>query len=207
MRGEGCRWRNRTGSGLFYCLTSRYFDSLRLVFQLAALRDHSSRSFSEVSYPEVFWNRTTFVALAALAALWASLVYSTWATSGQPTVDCGREMYVPAVLSEGKTLYRDVWYLYGPAAPYVNSFLFRLSGVRLNVLYWPGYFGPGLRRLPLPHRDAIVFVGGGLDGLICHIAQALPAVTFLFSVALSFSSVYGCLTSCCFSALSLALIL
>ena len=47
-------------------------------------------------------------------------------------------MYVPVALSEGKMLYRDVSYVYTPAAPYLNSFLFRLFGVHLNVLYWAG---------------------------------------------------------------------
>ena len=47
-------------------------------------------------------------------------------------------MYVAAVLSEGKMLYRNVWFLNGPAAPYLNSFLFRLFGVHLSVRYWAG---------------------------------------------------------------------
>ena len=97
-----------------------------------------SQVFSELSGPEVPWNRTTVVALAVLGVLWALLMYSTWATWGELTADCGREMYVPAVLSEGKMLYRDVWFLNGPAAPYFNSVLFRLFGVNLNVLYWAG---------------------------------------------------------------------
>ena len=37
-----------------------------------------------------------------------------------------------------KMLYRDVWFLYGPAAPYFNSYLFRIFGLRLEVLYWAG---------------------------------------------------------------------
>ena len=47
-------------------------------------------------------------------------------------------MYVPAVLAEGRTLYREVWFPYPPAAPYFNSWLFRLFGTHLNTLYWAG---------------------------------------------------------------------
>jgi hypothetical protein len=47
-------------------------------------------------------------------------------------------MYLPSVLAEGKVLYRDVWFNFGPASPYFNSWLFRLFGVHLNVLYWAG---------------------------------------------------------------------
>jgi hypothetical protein len=47
-------------------------------------------------------------------------------------------MYVPAVLSEGKMPYRYVWFVYGPAAPYLQSLLLRLFGAHLNVLYWAG---------------------------------------------------------------------
>ena len=38
----------------------------------------------------------------------------TWRKWGDLSVDCGREMYIPAVLSQGKRLYFDAWYLYGP---------------------------------------------------------------------------------------------
>src|SRR5271170_5274499 len=91
--------------------------------------------------PEVsagVWNRTTCVALAALAALWGLKLYSTWAAWGNLTIDSGHEMYVPAILAQGKMLYRDVWFMYGPAAPYFNSYLFRIFGLHLNVLYWAG---------------------------------------------------------------------
>ncbi len=90
------------------------------------------------SGPPARWNLTTAGGLLALIIIWAASRYATWATWGSLTVDSGREMYVAAALSEGKMLYRDVWFLNGPVAPYLNSFLFRLFGVHLNVLYWAG---------------------------------------------------------------------
>src|SRR5271165_3978654 len=88
--------------------------------------------------PPVSWTPTTFIALATLLALWGLKVYSTWAAWGSLTIDSGHEMYIPAQLAEGKQLYRDVWFMYGPASAYFNSYLYRLFGVHLSVLYWAG---------------------------------------------------------------------
>src|SRR5215467_1392812 len=62
--------------------------------------------------------------IAGLVALTAFQMYATWATWGDLSIDAGHEMYVPWVLSEGQMLYRDVWYHYGPAGVYFNSWLF-----------------------------------------------------------------------------------
>ena len=88
-------------------------------------------------------------AAGVLVVLWLFLAWWSWAHWGSPTVDCGREAYVPSVLAQGKTLYKDVWYPYGPAAPYLNSLLFRLFGVHLNVLYVAGLASVLLYALPL----------------------------------------------------------
>ena len=70
-----------------------------------------------------------------LAAL---MMWATWETWGNLSIDAGHELYVPAALSRGQTLYRDVWYHYGPAAPYLNGVLFSLFGQRLIVIYLAG---------------------------------------------------------------------
>src|ERR1700751_6214310 len=54
------------------------------------------------------WNLTTESALLLLVLLWAWKFYSTWAAWGNLSVDTGHEMYLPALLAEGKMLYRDV---------------------------------------------------------------------------------------------------
>src|ERR1700688_3483444 len=76
--------------------------------------------------PKVPWTFTTGGALLTLVLLWALKMYTTWGAWGNLTIDSGHEMYVPALLAEGKVLYRDVWFLYGPVAPYFNGYLFRL---------------------------------------------------------------------------------
>src|SRR5262249_41113333 len=76
--------------------------------------------------------------IALLALLCACRMYWTWASWGNVSIDCGREVYVPAMLAQGQVLYRDVWYHYGPAAPYLNSLLFRIFGVHLQVAFFAG---------------------------------------------------------------------
>src|SRR5713226_7970540 len=84
------------------------------------------------------WNLTTWGALLALVVLWAVKVYTTWAAWGNLTIDSGHEMYVPALLAHGKMLYRDVWFMYGPAAPYFTRYFLLVFGTHLNVLYCAG---------------------------------------------------------------------
>ena len=74
-------------------------------------------AFLGVAADRAAWNWAAYAGLLALLAFW------------------GREMYVPAALAEGKMFYRDVWYLYGPAGPYISLF-FRAFGTHLSVLYW-----------------------------------------------------------------------
>jgi hypothetical protein len=173
--------------------------SSRVAATSSPFREHLSQVFSDLSGPEVPWNRTTVVALAVLGALWGLLMYSTWAAWGELTADCGREMYVPAVLAEGKVLYRDVWYLYGPVAPYLNSLLFRLFGVNLNVLYWAGSLSAlgSAFFLYLTGMRLSSWVVGWTAGAVV-LLQAFQPGLFCFPLPYSFSSVYGCLTACIF---------
>ena len=87
---------------------------------------------------EAFWNFSTLFALFTLVALWVVKLYTTWGAWGNLTIDSGHELYVPAMLAQGKQLYRDLWFPFGPDAPYFTCYLFRLFGARLNVLYWAG---------------------------------------------------------------------
>ena len=49
-------------------------------------------------------------------------------------VDFVREIYIAWRLAEGKTLYTDLAYYFGPLSPYLNSVWFRLFGQKLAVL-------------------------------------------------------------------------
>lgn len=158
--------------------------------------DYFTRLSSGAAAP---WNFKTLSALFALIALWAAWMYSTWPHWGNLSVDCGREMYVASELTEGKTLYRDVWYLFGPASPYFNSFLFRIFGVHLNVLYWAGSLsalGSAILLYLVGMRLSSWLAGWTAAAVV--VIQAFHPSLFSFPLPYSFASVYGCLVSCLF---------
>lgn len=58
-----------------------------------------------------------------------------WRKWGDIILDYSREIYIPWQLSCGKVLYRDIDYVNGPLAPYINTIWFKLSGVSINNLF------------------------------------------------------------------------
>jgi hypothetical protein len=147
----------------------------------------------------VEWTSTTYWALLSLVVLWAALFSYTWASWGNLTIDCGREMYVPAALLKGNVLYRDVWYLYGPLAPYFNSLLFRVFGVHLKVLYWAGSISALLSGIFLYLTGMrLGSWPAGLGAAAIVQSQAFESSLMCFPLPYSFASVYGCLISCLF---------
>src|SRR5207302_7887393 len=154
---------------------------------------------SEPLGPPVPWNQTTYVALLTLVILWAARLYTTWATWGDLTIDSGHEMYVPVVLSEGKMLYRDIWYMHGPVGPYFNSFLYHLFGIHLNVLYWAGSF-TALACALLVYvigMELSSWIVGWTAGAVILI-QAFHPFIFNFALPYSFDTAYGSLAACLF---------
>jgi hypothetical protein len=152
-----------------------------------------------VGGPNASWNITTHGALLMLVVLWAVKAYTTWAAWGDLTIDSGHEMYIPALLAEGKMLYRDVWFLYGPAAPYFNSYLFRLFGMHLNVLYWAGSFsalGSAIFLYLCGMRLSSWLVGWTAGAVV--LMEAFQPSLFCFPLPYSFAAVYGCLVGCLF---------
>jgi len=146
------------------------------------------------------WNQRTWIALATLILLWGVLFWGTWGRWGNVTIDSGREVYVPAVLAEqGKTLYKDIWYLYGPAGPYFNALLYQVFGTRLETTYWAGSLAAlgSAVFLLLAGKQAGVMVSGWVAGAILLIQAFVPTL-FCFPFPYSFASVYGCLVSCAF---------
>ena len=49
-------------------------------------------------------------------------------------IDCGREVYYPQEILNGKVLYKDLFNIYSPFAYLFNAFLFKIFGINLNVL-------------------------------------------------------------------------
>jgi hypothetical protein len=140
-----------------------------------------------------------WISIGALCCLWLALVTFGWARWGSVTVDCGRELYVAAALAEGKMLYRDVWYLYGPGAPYLNSLLFRSFGIHLNVVYFAGSLG-GLATMLTLFRCALYFAPLPVAFAIGYIVliQSFGGGIFNYPLPYAYASVYGSVAACLF---------
>ena len=145
------------------------------------------------------WNYSTVSALFLLVVVWAVKLYTTWGAWGNLSVDSGHEMYIPLLLAEGKQLYRDVWSIYGPAAPYFNSYLYRLFGVHLDVLYWAGSLSAlgSAVFLFLTGMRLSSWVTGWAAGAVVLIEAFQPSL-FCFPLPYAAAAVYGCLIGCVF---------
>jgi hypothetical protein len=145
----------------------------------------------------VRWDLKIYLALLSLVCVWGVLFALTWAHWGDLTVDCGREMYVPAALAHGRTLYSDVWYPYTPGGPYTNGLLFRLFGIHLGVLYWAGALAALLSSifLFLTGLELAPPIAGWTTGMVLLIEAFMPSI-FNFPLPYSSGAVYGCLSAC-----------
>jgi hypothetical protein len=124
-------------------------------------------------------------------------MYWTWATWGDLSIDAGHEIYVPAVLSEGQKLYRDVWFHYGPLSPYFNSLLFGIFGRQLAVLYFAGAasaLGSGIFLFLTGVELEFTWAGWTAGAVV--VIEAFEPGLFSFPLPYSFASVYGCLAVC-----------
>ena len=167
--------------------------------RLLLLVRNSPDIFAGMPGPSVPWSGATLAGLFVLIAIWAALLRATWAAWGDLTIDSGHEMYVPAMLAAGKMLYRDVWFMYPPAAPYFNSYLFQIFGVHLNVLYWAGSVAALGSAIFL--YLAGMSLGSWLIGWTAGAAvliQAFGQGEFCFPLPYTFSAVYGCFIACLF---------
>ena len=132
------------------------------------------------------------IARLALLVLVALMSVVTWQKWGYVVIDSGREMYIPAALRDGKRLYIDVWYNYGPLVPYWHALLFRLFGIHLSVLYAVGIsivtiicftlYSVSRRFLPVSLSCAAVFA---------FILQAFQLNLFNYVLPYSYPASYG----------------
>jgi len=140
------------------------------------------------------------ISIGALCCLWLGLVTYGWARWGSVTVDSGREIYVAAALAQGKMLYRDAWYPYGPGAPYLNAFLFRIFGIHTTVAYLAGALA-GLAEALTLFRCALYLVAYSpvafALGYVVLIQSFGPGI-FNYPLPYSYASVYGSVAACLF---------
>ncbi len=102
------------------------------------------------------------------------LLNISWLKWGDLIIDSGREMYLPLMLLEGKMLYKDISFLYGPLTPYLHAFIFKVLSPSINSLVISGIISTFLTTL-LVYRISRFF----LD----LVSAILTALTFLFVFA------------------------
>ena len=71
-----------------------------------------------------------WVVLFLVGILLFAQSYEKW---GDPIIDLGRDLYLPGRLLNGRILYRDILYNYGPVTPYLLAMLVRVFGDALPV--------------------------------------------------------------------------
>lgn len=147
--------------------------------------DQATQSCDPVLYKR--WIPPLVILAAFLIFTW-----STWAHWGNLRVDCGREMYVPQQLASGKMLYRDLWYPYGPMAPYWNAFLFQIFGTHLHVLYASGLaitLGFAFTLYAIGRR--FIPTAASLLAVLCLFAQAFQPGLFNYILPYSYAATMG----------------
>lgn len=142
--------------------------------------------------------------LAAITPVGAAFVHCVvigWGRWGDLLTDTGRELELPRRMLEGEALYRDLRWYYGPLAPYVNAWLYRAFGVRVEVLAVAGIASAALVALALwlltrrfadrfaATAVALSFVYG------CAFSAASGAGIFNFALPYTFAATYGMLVA------------
>ncbi len=129
----------------------------------------------------------------------AHALHSGWGRWGSLYLDTGRELEWPRRILEGEKLYSELRYFYGPLAPYLNAFLYRLFGVHVDVLAAAGAVSGVVVALTV-YAIAKRFVGRFAATLsavtfvyVLGFAHLLPVGTFNFVLPYSFSATYGML--------------
>lgn len=133
-----------------------------------------------------------FLCIGTLCCLWLGLVAFGWARWGSVTVDSGREIYVAAALAQGKMLYRDLWYPYGPGAPYLNAFLFLIFGTHINVAFLAGALAALAVALTL-FRCALYLTSISVAFAVGYVVlvQSFGPGIFSYPLPYSYAAVYG----------------
>ncbi len=70
----------------------------------------------------------------------ASVLTLSWGKWPDIIVDFGRELYIPWQLSEGKVLYKDIFFYYGPLSKYFYAVFFKLFSSNLSVIICINFF-------------------------------------------------------------------
>jgi hypothetical protein len=138
-----------------------------------------------------------WIARAIIVGVAAALAWYTWGHWGDFQIDNGREIYVPVEILKGKLLFRDLWYMYGPLAPYANALLFLIFGINLTVLYVFGLaltIGSALLTFEVARRFPLGLVGSTVPPLFFLVEAFYPFIrnfVFPYSYAATLAAFLG----------------
>lgn len=88
---------------------------------------------SSSALPQYKSDRWGFPVILLLGLAMATISWQKWADL---IWDYGQQLYIPWQISEGKVLYRDLHYLFGPFSAYLHALLFKIFGASVQVLVW-----------------------------------------------------------------------
>jgi len=127
----------------------------------------------------VAWHAAAWAVLCVIAALLFAESYQKW---GHPIIDLGRDLYLPWQILEGRALYRELLYNYGPTVPYMFAGITAVLGDALWVFETVGLI-VGAATMAAAHA-----VGHRLGGWRVGFGAALMFLVFSFFA----NSTWGC---------------
>ncbi len=137
------------------------------------------------------------IAFLAVGICFFFMLHVSWLKWGDIIIDTGRELYLPKVLSEGRLLYRDIFYVYGPFSPYFNALLFKLFGASITTAAAGGIAMAAISTW-LVFRLAGIWLGRGsaLFVTVCYVlvvpfGNMLIVPIFNFALPYSYPAVHS----------------
>ncbi len=131
--------------------------------------------------PRAGW-RIHALAWSVLLTVCAALFAATFERWGHPIIDIGRDLLIASQLLEGRVLYREVLYNYGPVAPYVLASVVAVAGDNLAVFETLGI------ALGFATMLGLYAVGLQLQGVATGFATALGFALLCFFA----NTTWGC---------------
>ena len=94
---------------------------------IRAWQERIQAGFREIGWPAM---------LGTLVLLSSGLYFLilSWGKWADILIDFGRELYIPWQISEGKVLYRDIYFYYGPVSKYFYAFFFKFFPPSLTLV-------------------------------------------------------------------------
>jgi len=120
-----------------------------------------------------------WIVLCAIGALLFIESYQRW---GHPIIDIGRDLYLPSQILQGRVLYQELLYNYGPTVPYLLAGITAVLGDHLRVFAGVGFVSGVLTMI------ALYAVGARLGGWVEGFGSALMFLIFGFFA----NSTWGC---------------